>query len=74
MEARYLTDESGKRIGVLLDIKEYERLREMEEEAEDMEALQAARETKSAIESGEEEVIPWDQAVKEIREGKITGS
>jgi len=28
MEARYLTDDKGKRVSVLLDIKEYERLRE----------------------------------------------
>ncbi|MBA2618626.1 MAG: hypothetical protein H0U91_10730 [Rubrobacter sp.] len=70
MEARYLTDESGKRIGVLIDIKEYERLREIEDEMEDMEALQAAR---AAVERGEEEVVSWDQAMKEIREGKVTG-
>ncbi len=73
MEARYLTDESGKRIGVVLDIEEYERLREIEDEMEDLEALQAARETKAAIERGEEEVVPWEQAMREIREGKVTG-
>ena len=72
MEARYLTDENGMRIGVVLDIEEYERLREIEDELEDLEALQAARETKAAIERGEEEVIPWEQAVREIREGKVT--
>jgi hypothetical protein len=33
MEARYLTDESGERIGVVLDIAEYERLRRSAEEA-----------------------------------------
>lgn len=37
MEARYLTDESGERIGVLLDIREYERLRQTAEEAARME-------------------------------------
>ena len=74
MEARYLTDETGKRIGVVLDIKEYERLREIEDALEDAEALQAARENKAAIERGEEEVIPWDQAVREIREGKVSGN
>ena len=71
MEARYLTDESGKRIGVVLDIEEYERLREIEDALEDAEALQAARANKAAIERGEEEVIPWDQAMREIREGKV---
>ncbi len=33
MEARYLTNESGKRIGVVLDVAEYERLRRSAEEA-----------------------------------------
>jgi len=33
MEARYLTDESGQRIGVVLDVAEYERLRRSAEEA-----------------------------------------
>lgn len=37
MEARYLTDESGKRIGVVLDIADYERLREAAKEAARME-------------------------------------
>lgn len=37
MEARYLTDESGERIGVVLDIGEYERLRQAAEEAANME-------------------------------------
>ena len=69
MEARYLTDENGKRIGVVLDIKEYERLLELE--MEDLEALQAARKTKAATERGEEEVVPWEQAMREIREGKV---
>ena len=74
MEARCLTDENGKRIGVVLDIKEYERLLELEDEMEDLEALQAARKTKAAVERGEEEVIPWEQAVREIREGKVPGA
>jgi hypothetical protein len=37
MEARYLTDESGERIGVVLDVAEYERLRWSAEEAARME-------------------------------------
>jgi hypothetical protein len=73
VEARYLTDENGKRIGVVLDIKEYERLLELEDEMEDLKALQAARKTKAAIERGEEEVVPWERAMREIREGKVPG-
>ncbi len=72
MEARYMTDENDKRVGVILGIEEYERLREIEDEMEDLEALQAARETKADIERGEEEVIPWEQALQVIREGKVT--
>ena len=72
MEARYLTDENGKRIGVVLNIEEYERLREIKDAMEDLEALQAARGTKAAIEWDEEEIIPWEQAMREIREGKVT--
>jgi hypothetical protein len=34
MEPRYLTDESGERIGVVLDVAEYERLRRSAEEAD----------------------------------------
>ena len=33
MEARYLTDEHGERIGIVLDVAEYERLRWSAEEA-----------------------------------------
>jgi PHD/YefM family antitoxin component YafN of YafNO toxin-antitoxin module len=68
MEARYLTDENGKRIGVVLDIEEYERLREIET---DMEDIQRYDEAMGAIESGKDEVIPWEQAVREIREGRV---
>ncbi|MGI8911770.1 MAG: hypothetical protein ACR2JR_14645 [Rubrobacteraceae bacterium] len=74
LEASYLTNDEGERIGVVPSIEEYERLRKIEDEMEDLEALRAARETKAAIERGEEEVIPWDQAMREIREGKVSGS
>lgn len=66
-----MTDESGERIGVVLDIEEYERLREVEDASEDAEASQAVQANKAAIGRGEEEVIPWDQAVREIRKGKV---
>lgn len=68
MEARYLTNEKGERIGVLLDIEEYERLIE---ELEELSDIRAAEEARRELESGEDEVIPFDQAVREIREGKV---
>ena len=65
MGARYVVDENGKRVGVLLDVEEYER---MVEELEEMEDVRAAEEVRAAIERGEEDLLPFDEAVKEIEE------
>ncbi len=63
MEARYLTNERGERIGVLLDIEEYERLREIEDEMEDIRRFDAAMDR---IERGEADFLPWEEAKREI--------
>ena len=68
MDVRYLTDENGERVGVLLDIEEYEKLMGEIEELADLRAVDEAR---RELESGEDGVIPFDQAVREIREGKV---
>jgi PHD/YefM family antitoxin component YafN of YafNO toxin-antitoxin module len=68
METRYVTDEKGERVGVILDVQEYERLKEA---LEDLADLRAADEALREIESGEDEVIPLEQAVREIREGRV---
>lgn len=65
MEARYITDETGKRRGVILDIEEYERLLEAREDLED---LRAADEALREIKSGKDVPIPWEQAKKEMDE------
>jgi hypothetical protein len=65
MGARYIIDENGKRVSVILDIQEYERLLE---ELEVLEDIRAYDEAKAALERGEDEVIPLDQAMREIRE------
>jgi len=70
MEARYIVDESGKRVSVILPIEEYE---SMLEELEELEDIRAYDEAKAALERGEDEVIPLDQAMQEIREGQVTG-
>jgi PHD/YefM family antitoxin component YafN of YafNO toxin-antitoxin module len=70
MGARYIVDENGKRVSVILPIEEYERLIEVLEELDD---IRAYDEAKAALERGEDEVIPLDQAMREIREGKVTG-
>ena len=65
MDARYITDETGKRRGVILDIEEYERLLQA---LEDLADLRAADEVLREIESGEDDLIPWEQAKREIGE------
>lgn len=67
MDVRYLTDEKGERIGVLLGIEEYERLME---ELEELNDIQAYKETKAALESGEDELIPYEQARKEMEKNR----
>lgn len=71
MSVQYLTDESGKRVSVLLPVEEYERLLETEEELEDILARQAYDRAVEELERGEDEVIPLEQAIQEIREGKV---
>ncbi len=68
MDARYLTDESGERIGVLLDIQEYERLME---ELEELADIRAYDEAMAAIERGADEVIPFEQAMEEIERRQV---
>ena len=70
METRYIVDENGKRVSVILPVEEYERLLEELEELEDVRAFDDAV---AARERGDDEVIPLEQAMREIREGKVTG-
>ena len=65
METRYVTDEKGERVGVILDMREYERLMKT---LEDLADLRAADETLQAIARGEEELLPLDEAVREMEE------
>jgi PHD/YefM family antitoxin component YafN of YafNO toxin-antitoxin module len=69
MEARYIVDENGKRTGVILPVEKYEPLLEALEDLEDARLYDEAR---AALERGESEVVPLDQAMREIREGKVT--
>ncbi|MEO6788558.1 MAG: hypothetical protein ABI318_20750 [Chthoniobacteraceae bacterium] len=42
-DGRFVTDAKGRTVGVLLDVKTYERLREAEEDLADIRAYDAAR-------------------------------
>ena len=70
MEARYIVDEDGNRTDVILPVEEYERLIEALEDLEDVRLYDEAR---AALQRGESEVVPLEQAMREIREGKVTG-
>jgi len=60
---RYVVDEKGERLGVLLDIAEYGKLLEELEELESIRAFDAAK-------ASSDEVIPFEQAVAEIEQGR----
>ena len=58
-EERYVVDKHGNRVGVVLDIVEYQRL------LDDLDELESIRAFDQAKASGETP-IPFDQAVSEI--------
>ncbi len=59
---RYVVDEQGNRVAVLLDIAEYERVLQELEELESLRAYSAAK-------APGDEVVPFGQAVAEIERG-----
>ena len=70
MDVQYIVDESGKRVSVILPVEEYERMVEALEDAEDVRLYDEAR---AAQQDGDFEVVPLEQAMSEIREGKVRG-
>jgi PHD/YefM family antitoxin component YafN of YafNO toxin-antitoxin module len=65
---QFLTNEEGERTAVVLPIGEYE---ELMERLEDAEAIKEADEALGELERGEDEVVPIQQALREIQEGKV---
>ncbi|MBI3329793.1 MAG: hypothetical protein HYZ81_24190 [Nitrospinae bacterium] len=59
LKERYVVDEHGNRVGVLLDIEDYHKLLA---EAEEMESIRAY----DAAKASGDEAIPFEQAVAEI--------
>ena len=60
---RYIVDEKGKRVGVLLDLDAY---RHLLEEAEELDAIRAY----DAAKASGDEAIPFEQAVADIERGR----
>jgi hypothetical protein len=63
LKERFIVDEHGQRIGVLLDIEDYQRLLE---ELEELEALRAY----DAAKASGDEVLPLEQALAEIEKDR----
>ena len=67
MKTQYITNSTGKKTGVILSMRDYEKIMEDLEELEDIKAYDRAKTRKS-------EPIPFEQALKEIeqlRDGRI---
>lgn len=58
-EEHYVVDEKGKRVGVLLNIQDYEKLLEELEELDSIRAYDAAK-------ASGDEAIPFNEAIDEI--------
>ena len=56
---RYLVDEDGHRVGVVIEIAEYERI------VEDLDELASIR-AYDLAKASEDEAIPFEQAIEEI--------
>lgn len=70
MDVRYVVDKNGERVEVILTIEDFEHLLE---ELEELDDIRAYDEAKLEIEREGDEAIPLEQAMREIREGKVTG-
>jgi hypothetical protein len=59
LKERFIVDENGQRVGVLLDIEDY---RQLLEEVEELEAIRAY----DAAKASRDEAVPLEQALAEI--------
>ncbi len=63
VQEQYLTDREGKRVGVVLDLEQFQRIVEELEELEDIRAYDTAM-------AAGDEVVPFDQAIAEIEQSR----
>lgn len=59
LKERYVVDETGNRVAVLIDIEEYQKVLEALEELESINAYDEAK-------ASDDKVVPFDQAIQEI--------
>jgi hypothetical protein len=67
LQERYLTDDQGNRIGVLLDIAAYQQLFDKLEELESLYAFDTAQ-------ASEDEAVPLEDAIAEIEAQRASSS
>lgn len=60
---QFITDTEGNRVAVVIDLATY---RQLLEALEDLEDIRAAEEARVALAAGDEEAIPFEQAMAEI--------
>ena len=59
---RYVVDDDGNQVAVLVDIQHYRTLLEAAEELSDIQAYDSAK-------ASDDEAIPFEQAIEEIEQG-----
>ena len=64
LHERYVVNDKGERVSVLLDWEEYKRLLEELEELEAIRAYDAAK-------ASSDEIVPFDQAVSEMESERV---
>jgi hypothetical protein len=64
IKERYLVDDNGDRIGVVLNIKDYHRLLEQLEELESIRAYDAAK-------ASGDKVVPFEQAITGVESHSV---
>lgn len=62
-DEKFVVDDKGERVGVILTMEDYQKILE---ESEELESIRAYDEAKAS----REEAIPFEQAVKEIGKGR----
>jgi PHD/YefM family antitoxin component YafN of YafNO toxin-antitoxin module len=63
MKAQYITNENGKKTGVILPVRDYEKLLSIAEEFEDIKAYDEA---KARLREGKETIISFEDVLKSI--------
>lgn len=62
-DKNFITNDKGEKVGVILDIEDYDKMLEDMEELESIRAYDTAK-------SSKDEVLPFEQAIEEIEKNR----